>query len=57
MSGRPSEPEIDAEMSSACTGIPSIETIRSPGWSPADCAGEPCEISSTVVVALPTDVM
>ena len=45
------------ETSPASTRAPPIETIRSPGCSPIDCAGEFCEISSTVVVGFPTDVM
>jgi hypothetical protein len=44
-------------MSSACTTPPSIERIRSPARMPIDCAGDPGEISSTVVVAFPTEVM
>ena len=45
------------EMSSGSTGAPSIETIRSPCWSPAAAAGVPDDTASTRVVAFPADVM
>ena len=48
---------MTVETSPASTRAPPIETIRSPGRSPIDSAGEFCETSSTVVVAFPPVVM
>ncbi len=45
------------ETSSGPTGAPSIETMRSPAASPIVSAGVPGETESTVVVALPPEVM
>ena len=48
VTGSPSPSRIDSARSSASPSVPFTATISSPGWRPAEAAGEPGTTSSTV---------
>ena len=51
VTGSPSPSRIDSARSSASPSVLFTATISSPGWRPAEAAGDPGTTSSTVLVA------